>query len=123
MNNAKILIAEDEGLLRILLADVLKERGLRVLEASDGEQALEMLRSDPGVLLLLSDVKMPRMSGYILMEHALDLRPELKILMMTAYSSERPSPKSLVARKIRTLTKPFDMDGMADLVCEMLARP
>jgi DNA-binding NtrC family response regulator len=118
-----VIIAEDEAPLRQMLSELLTDKGLDVAEAPDGVHALELVRTRPGVLLLLSDVKMPRMNGYELVEAALALHPELKVVMMTAYAHDHPPPAALRAREIRTLVKPFDLDRLCDLVCDMLARP
>jgi DNA-binding NtrC family response regulator len=120
---AQIVVAEDEAGLRSLIADMLAQRELSVLEAADGQDAYERLAANPNVSLLLSDIRMPRMNGFELVEAALALRPELKVLMMTAYAQEQPPPALLRAREIRTLSKPFDLERLGDLVCEMLARP
>jgi two-component system cell cycle response regulator CpdR len=123
MTAPQILVAEDEGALRALIAEMLTDRELRVTQASDGVQALEILKENPGISLLLSDVKMPRMDGYELAEESLSLFPELKVLMMTAYAQDHPPPPLLRAREIRTLVKPVDLDRLCDLVCDMLSRP
>jgi DNA-binding NtrC family response regulator len=120
---AQIVVAEDEAGLRSLIADMLAERDLNVLQATDGQDAYERLQENPNVTLLLSDIRMPRMNGFELVEAALALRPELKVLMITAYAQEQPPPALLRAREIRTLSKPFDLERLGDLVCEMLARP
>jgi DNA-binding NtrC family response regulator len=119
----QILIAEDEQQLRQLLAEILERKNLRVAQASDGVEALEMLQDRTSIQLLLSDIRMPRMDGYSLVEKALEVSPELKVLMMTAYAEEHPPSGALKAREIRTLLKPFDPDKLGDLVHEMLARP
>jgi DNA-binding NtrC family response regulator len=120
---AQIVVAEDEAGLRSLIAEMLAQRDLKVLEAEDGQAAYAQLQANPNISLLLSDIRMPRMNGYELAEAALSLRPELKVLMMTAYVQEQPPPALLRAREIRTLSKPFDLERLGDLVCEMLARP
>jgi len=120
---SQVILAEDESQLRRLITSMLADRGISVTEAADGAQALQCLKDDPGATLLLSDIVMPNMNGYELVEASLKLRPELKILMMTAYAAERPPPAALKAREIRTLIKPFDPDRMCDLVVDMLARP
>ena len=119
----QILIAEDEEQLRGLIAEMLTERHVNVVEAADGVEAFALLQSHPGVSLLLSDVKMPRMNGYELVEQALALHPELKVLMMTGYAQDHPPSAVLRAREIRTLIKPVDLNRLCDLACEMLARP
>jgi len=123
MSSPQVLIAEDEESLRTLIAEALTRRGVVVIQAVDGLQASQMLQDNAGISLLLSDVKMPRMDGYTLVEEALEHNPELKVLLMTAYIAERPPPAALKAREIRTLTKPFDLDRLCDLVADMLARP
>ncbi|HWX89225.1 MAG TPA: response regulator [Rhizomicrobium sp.] len=120
---SQVILAEDEAQLRQLIATLLIGKGISVSEAADGIEALQLLKDNPGAALLLSDVKMPNMNGYDLVEASLKLRPELKILMMTAYAADRPTPAALQAREIRTLVKPFDPDRMCDLVLDMLARP
>ena len=120
---SQVILAEDEAQLRRLISAMLTDRGVSVTEAADGSEALQRLKDDPGASLLLSDIVMPNMNGYELVEASLKLRPELKVLMMTAYAAERPPPSALKAREIRTLVKPFDPDRMCDLVVDMLARP
>jgi DNA-binding NtrC family response regulator len=118
-----VILAEDEAQLRALIAEMLSSKGVQVSEAADGLEALKLLRDNPGVSLLLSDIVMPNMNGYELVEASLKMRPELKVLMMTAYPTDRPPPSAMKAREIRTLIKPFDPDRMCDLVVDMLARP
>ena len=123
MSTPNVLIAEDEPKLRELLAERLRASGLKVAEAGDGEEAMDQLKAHAGVPLLLSDIRMPKMDGIALVEAALKLRPELKVLMMTAYAAQLPGQEALKAREIRTLVKPFDPDRMVTLVLDMLARP
>lgn len=119
----QVILAEDEAELRALIAEMLASKGVHVSEAADGLEALKLLRANPGASLLLSDIVMPNMNGYELVEASLKMRPELKVLMMTAFPTDRPPPAALKAREIRTLIKPFDPDRMCDLVVDMLARP
>jgi DNA-binding NtrC family response regulator len=123
LTSPQVLIAEDDESLRSILAEMLAERGVTVMQAVDGVQASQMLKDNICVSLLLSDVKMPRMDGYALVEEALMRNSELKILMMTGYPGDLPPPAVLKAREIRTLAKPFDLDRMCDQVVNMLARP
>ena len=123
MASPQVLVAEDDGPLRAIIAEMLTDRGVSVMQAVDGVEASEMLKDNIGISLLLSDVKMPRMDGYALVEEALMRNIELKVLMMTAHPGDLPPPAVLKAREIRTLVKPFDMDRMCDQVINMLARP
>lgn len=122
MTGPQVLVAEDEGLLRNLIAEALTELGLHVMQAADGIQALKILKEHVGISVLLSDIRMPRMGGYDLVEVALAHDPELKILMMTGDAGDQPPPAALKAREIKTLFKPFSMDEMCNKVFGMLGR-
>jgi DNA-binding NtrC family response regulator len=123
MIGAQVLIAEDEALLRNLMAEMLTERGLRVVQAANGVEASQLLKDNRGISLLLSDIRMPHMDGYALVDDAVTRDPELKVLMMTGNAGDRPPPAVLKAREIATLIKPFDMNRMCNIVIDMLARP
>jgi len=106
-----ILLAEDEPMLRMIAADTLRDSGYEVVEAIDGAAALEILKSEARVDLLISDVKMPRMTGYELVEAGLALRPGLRVLFMTGYA-QAPMPPVIASANIPVLHKPFDLDEL-----------
>jgi len=115
-----ILVAEDEVMLRVIAVEMLEEAGFQVFEAGDGVEALELLKLHPQIALLVSDIKMPRMNGYALVEAGLALRPDLKILLMTGYAQD-PPPQLLKAREIQILHKPFNLERLCTLAAEMTA--
>jgi CheY-like chemotaxis protein len=118
---SQILVAEDEAMLRAIAVEMLEDAGFSVFQAGDGEEALGILKMHPGIQVLVSDIKMPRMDGYALAEAGLNLRPELKILLMTGYAQD-PPPALLKAREIHTLHKPFNLERLCELVGEMAGR-
>ena len=61
---AKILIADDEQLIRRLIGDCLTKEGHTVLEAEDGEEALQLFKSNPDIALALLDIMMPEIDGW-----------------------------------------------------------
>ncbi|MCR4316934.1 MAG: response regulator [Planctomycetes bacterium] len=108
VGNESILIAEDEPATRRLLQKVLSSNGYRVIEAADGVQALESIRNEAVEIdLLITDAVMPRMNGAKLIELAREIRPSLRIIMITGYpdrtlvSTDNPLAYEL-------LQKPFD---------------
>ena len=115
-----ILVAEDEAMLRLIAVEMLQDAGFEVFEASDGAEALDLLKANPEIALLVSDIKMPRMDGYALVEAGLAVRPELKGLLMTGYSQE-PPPTILRLRDIQVLRKPFNLERLCTLAAEMTA--
>jgi CheY-like chemotaxis protein len=119
---ATILIAEDEPELRAVFRDGLSPH-YTVLTAAHGHEALKLLQENPEIALLLSDVRMPGMTGFELAELALSLNAELKVLFISAFQDEVPPVSLLRARAVRTLHKPFGLARLVSLVEEMLARP
>ena len=115
-----VLVAEDEAMLRLITVEVLQDAGFEVFEAADGAEALDVLKANPGIALLVSDIKMPRMDGYALVEAGLAFRPELKVLLMTGYSQE-PPPAIQRLRDIQILRKPFNLERLCALATEMTA--
>ena len=115
-----ILVAEDEAMLRLIAVEMLLDAGFEVFEAADGAEALDLLKASPGIALLVSDIKMPRMDGYALVEAGLAFRPELKVLLMTGYSHE-PPPTIQKIRDLQILRKPFNLERLCVLAAEMTA--
>jgi CheY-like chemotaxis protein len=109
-----VLLADDELVVRSLARSVLTRAGYKVLDAGDGQQALEVSRQYDGPIdLLLTDVKMPKMDGLQLSAHISRERPGIKILLM----SGRPSGELIVhGERMPFLRKPF----LPDVLCEKL---
>jgi CheY-like chemotaxis protein len=103
-----VLLVEDEELVRRLTCEILRRNGYQVLEAADGVDALAVLRQHPGrIHLLLTDVVMPRMSGYELVEQVRPLRPDMHILYVSGYSEEAIARQGQLTEGIELLAKPF----------------
>ena len=120
MTKTSILVAEDEAMLRLIAVEMLEDAGFQVFEAGDGAEALDLLKAHPQIALLVSDIKMPRMDGYALVQAGLEFRPDLKVLFMTGYS-QTPPPAVLKARDIQILHKPFNLERLCALATEMTA--
>ena len=103
-----ILLVDDEAYIRELVGAILRVEGYRVLEASDGEPALEAARGHAGTLhLLLTDVVMSPMGGGELVRRLLPFRPEMKVLFMSGYPDDPSIQSALEAGRIAFLAKPF----------------
>jgi PAS domain S-box-containing protein len=86
---ATVLVVEDEEMLRIAVCRMLRKKGFRVIEAGDGDAALEIIRKQPaeiGVVLL--DMTLPGISGKQLFEALRAIRPDVRVILTTAYSKE-----------------------------------
>lgn len=85
----RVLVAEDEELVRDYLVDVLENDGFEVTSATRGDTALALLKADPNAFdLLLTDQMMPGISGIELARSAIDLHPDLPVIICSAYSPE-----------------------------------
>jgi response regulator NasT len=102
----RILIAEDETIIRLDLRDLLVRSGFEVVaEAKDGEEAVELARSEEPDLAIL-DVKMPRLDGIDAARRILDERA-IPIVMLTAYGQEELVSRAVEAGVFGYLVKPF----------------
>jgi len=119
---ARILIAEDEEVLRALCARGLTTDGHEVLSACDGSEALEILTREEGRFdLLLTDVRMPIMDGIALALSTARDFPTLTILMMTGYADQRERAHNLEALIHDVITKPFTLTTLRTAVNGALA--
>ena len=102
----RILIAEDETIIRLDLRGLLERAGFEVCaEAHDGEEAVELARREQPDLALL-DVKMPRLDGIEAARRILDERP-IPIVMLTAYGQDELVSRAVEASVFGYLVKPF----------------
>ena len=114
---AKILVAEDEAIVRLLIVETLRQCGHSVCEAADGQAALETIRDCPDLDMIVSDIRVPRLDGFALARSARQLRPDLGLLFLTGYVRAQP-PEELSSAVI--LHKPFDPDNLARQVAAIL---
>src|ERR1700712_2015620 len=90
----RVLVVEDEFLIRMTLAEALGDEGFDVIEAETGDAALPMLKSDPRIRLLLTDIQLPGvLNGKTLAQKAREHLPTLPIIFMTG----RPDPGDLAS--------------------------
>jgi two-component system cell cycle response regulator DivK len=117
----KILIADDKATSRELLRTVLEKQGYAVIEAADGEEALQQARTLAPDLVLL-DLLMPRRSGYeVLGELRKDARYALlPIIALTASAMQGDSERALAAGFTGYLTKPVALGLLRDEVRRLL---
>jgi two-component system cell cycle sensor histidine kinase/response regulator CckA len=116
-----ILLVEDEEEVRPLIAEALRSYGYRVIEASNGAEALELAeREAGGIDLLLSDVVMPGMNGRELSERLLSELPELKVLFTSGYPADTIIRHGIAHATTAYLEKPYVPDELARKVRDVL---
>jgi len=115
-----ILVVDDEEIVRESLAHWLGEDGYRVDTASDGQTALGKL-AESSFAIMLVDLKMPGMDGLQLLREARKCRPDLVVILMTAYATVDTAVQAMKQGAHDYLLKPFDPEGLSRMV-ERLAR-
>ncbi len=111
MAMARILIVEDDRNTLSGLMEILEQEGYDAVGVDSGNKALKSLQSD-SFDILLTDLKMPQMSGMELYERSLPIAPELKTIVMTAYSSVKDAVEAMKKGVYEYLTKPLDLDEL-----------
>ncbi len=106
----KVLVVEDVALIRMSTVDMVEEVGFEAVEAGDGAQALQILKDDPHIDVLLTDLGLPVMNGRQLMAEALRLKPSLKVIIASGYSTSREAGGELPG--VKTLMKPYDINQL-----------
>ncbi|QLH73668.1 response regulator [Rhodopseudomonas palustris] len=119
---ARILIADDEESMRLLVARAIGMDGHETVTAEDGSEALEILTSQNGKFdLLLTDIKMPIMDGIALALAAARDFPDLTILLMTGFADQRERAFGLDAIVHDVVTKPFSVADIRTAVADALS--
>ena len=118
----RILVVDDEAILRNSLEAWLgDEEGYTVDMAASGPEALEKLEADNYHLMLL-DIKMPGMDGVEVIERASGIRPDMRVLMMTAYATVETAVEAMKIGAMDYLIKPFEPDELIPKVASVFQR-
>jgi two-component system, cell cycle sensor histidine kinase and response regulator CckA len=119
-----VLVVDDERISRHVASRMLRELGLRVLEADGAEEALDVFRiSQQPIDLVLLDVVMPETDGAELAKQILTHRPSQRILFMSAHSAEVLAEHGLQDLDVDFLAKPYTMDELLSKVRLAMERP
>jgi CheY-like chemotaxis protein len=117
-----ILVVDDEPGVRVMVARMLTLSGYAVVSAQSGEEAISIAQEYAAPLdLVLTDVRMPGMSGPELAQELRKLRPEIKVMYMSAYARD-VLPCGVQDSEVPFLNKPFTMRMLALSIVETLRR-
>lgn len=127
--NVLVLVVDDEpdveALFRQQFRRDLRQGRFEMDFATSGPQALGMIATSEGrdIILLLSDVNMPGMSGFDLLDRARALRPDLPVVMITAYDDARTRERAAASGAAGLIAKPIDFTELrAEIDRRLLAR-
>src|SRR5580692_7290335 len=113
---ARILIVDDQEMIRDSLAATLARDGHEVIAAGDGPAAVAKLSNGTRFDLLISDMKMPKMTGIELLAEAKRLRPEMPVVLMTAFATVSTAVEAMKLGAYDYIQKPFDGEEIKLLV-------
>ncbi|MCY1400971.1 Sporulation initiation phosphotransferase F [compost metagenome] len=117
-----VLIVEDEPVIMRVLADYLSGLGYRVLQAINSEEAFEILATKPNLDVIVTDYRLPDgVSGVKIVDAAIKLRPDLKVIFISGYPQEIRECPSPIAKTATILAKPFDLDNLQEEIQRLLA--
>ncbi len=116
----RILLVEDEDMVRAVAERALARQGYDVVTASDGDEGLELVRSGEKFDLVVSDVVMPAMDGPAMAREIRKAQPRLPILFMSGYAEEQLR-NQIDIEAMHFIPKPFSVQQIADKVAEVLA--
>jgi len=119
---SRVLIADDEDSMRLLVARAIAMDGHEIVTAQDGAEALDILTREDGAFdLLLTDIQMPVMDGIALALSAARDFPDLTVLLMTGFADQRERASNLDAIVHDVITKPFSVADIRTAVADALA--
>jgi heterodisulfide reductase subunit A len=117
----RILIVDDEMVVRDSLKEWLEDEGFQAETAESGPQAIEKITQESFQLLLL-DIKMPGMDGVEVLRRSKEMRPELPVVMMTAYATVETAVEAMKIGAMDYLMKPFNPDTLVPLVVQLFQK-
>ena len=120
VKTARILVVDDEPLIREFVERTLKVAGHQTRSAGDGPSALAIAQTEPPFDLLLTDMRMPEMNGDELARRVRLLQPEVKVLYLTGFSDELFKQKSTLWEGEAFLDKPTSSNGLIEAVSLLL---
>jgi len=118
MTGTRILVVDDEELIRWSLAERMRSEGYDVVEAGTGEEALERARD--GVDLVLLDYKLPDTDGVTVLRRIKELDADALVILLTAYASVETAVEAMKEGAFHLASKPFDLDDVAFTVARAL---
>ncbi len=121
MSELKILVVDDEKNIRLSMIQSLKPLGHKVEAALNGEEALGML-GDQAVKVLILDLRMPGMDGMEVLRRVSQERPEVSVIMVTAYGTVERAVEAMKLGAVDFIAKPFSPQEIRELVTRVLDR-
>jgi response regulator RpfG family c-di-GMP phosphodiesterase len=118
----RVLVVDDEESIRLALSKFLRARGYEVTAAASGEEALAAVQSGLKFALMLCDIRMPGMSGVELVPQALEVDPDIAVMMLTAVNDAGTATEALASGAMDYLMKPVELKDLERAIERVLHR-
>lgn len=118
--NKKILIVEDDRVSFEYLREVLSDIGAEIILATNGQEVVEMCKSDPEIALVFMDIKIPIMTGIEATQQLKEIRPELPVIAQTAYALD--NEREIISKEnfVAYMAKPLQREEILSLTHKFL---
>ena len=118
---ANVLVVEDDELIRGIFVDIIKSKGYSVFEATNGREALQILKEQP-INIIVSDMKMPVMDGMQLLREVKSNYRDIPVVVITGFDNEFTEEQVLAAGADAYITKPFKVQDVSSTLQEVHQR-
>lgn len=112
----QVLVVDDDRQLRSLFSRLIKTRGYTVLSANDGQEGLEMYKDNPGISLVVSDLNMPGMDGYSLLDKIQEYDNQANVVIITGRCTQENSLRLMEKGAKEVIGKPFNPKKIYELL-------
>lgn len=119
----RVLLVDDNDLVRETLADLLELEGFHAVQAVDAAQAMMLIRSQPGFDVLVTDLSMPGADGITLIHQARQVQRVLPAILLTGYAEQVTSVAVVAGGSFHVLRKPVEGDRLVEQISVLLHRP
>ena len=113
-----VLVAEDQALVRTLIVETLEAAGFHVLEAADGQEAILLIDDPDGISVVVTDVNMPKASGFTVADKARSHTPAIPIVFLSGGPNERQARD--VASPAVYISKPVSLELLVSTIRKMI---
>jgi CheY-like chemotaxis protein len=121
--SVRVLLVEDEGIIRLMTTEMLEEEGFEVVEARDGDEAVRLLAQGEPFNVLFTDVQMPGiLDGIGVAMHIRKLYPTIPVLVVSGYAAQLTARLGALNPPAVFLDKPYDMDDVVSSLTRLTAK-
>ena len=117
-HHLRVLLVEDEFLIRWSIAEVLEHAGHQVVQTADAAETLQALSSGPPPDVVLLDLRLPDARDFTLLERIRKIAPSAVVVMMTAHGTPEITAEAIRLGARRVMNKPFDMHAVEPALLE-----